>query len=78
MVGPVPGKKYSEITFPILSPYPAIKRDVHFLKYPIYVGGNRGRGQIYPDGSKSNNNVYNATTTGIVNKIIRKEKVDTK
>ncbi|PVH34251.1 hypothetical protein PAHAL_8G180100 [Panicum hallii] len=28
---------------------------VHFLKYPIYVGGNRGRGQIYPDGSKSNN-----------------------
>jgi len=53
---------------------PATKRDVHFLKYPIYVDGNRGRGQIYPDGSKSNNNVYNATTTGIVNKIIRKEK----
>ncbi|KAK2349606.1 cytochrome f [Trifolium repens] len=74
VVGPVPGKKYSEITFPILSPDPATKRDVHFLKYPIYVGGNRGRGQIYPDGSKSNNNVYNATATGIVNKIIRKEK----
>nr|YP_009526516.1 cytochrome f [Ammopiptanthus mongolicus]AXV54275.1 cytochrome f [Ammopiptanthus mongolicus] len=53
---------------------PATKRDVHFLKYPIYVGGNRGRGQIYPDGSKSNNNVYNATAAGIVNKIIRKEK----
>uniref|UniRef100_K4BZL1 Cytochrome f n=1 Tax=Solanum lycopersicum TaxID=4081 RepID=K4BZL1_SOLLC len=48
--GPVPGKKYSEITFPILSPDPATKKDVHFLKYPIYVGGNRGRGQIYPDG----------------------------
>ncbi|GAU16020.1 hypothetical protein TSUD_338910 [Trifolium subterraneum] len=29
------------------------------------IGGNRGRGQIYPDGSKSNNNVYNATATGI-------------
>ncbi|XP_026382583.1 uncharacterized protein LOC113277802 [Papaver somniferum] len=27
-------------------------------------GGNRGRGQIYPDGSKSNNTVYNATSTG--------------
>ncbi|CAI8583014.1 unnamed protein product [Vicia faba] len=53
---------------------PATKRDVYFLKYPIYVGGNRGRGQIYPDGSKSNNNVYNATATGVVNKIIRKEK----
>ncbi|PWZ03908.1 Ribulose bisphosphate carboxylase large chain [Zea mays] len=26
-------------------------------------GGNRGRGQIYPDGSKSNNTVYNATST---------------
>ena len=47
---------------------------VHFLKYPIYVGGNRGRGQIYPDGSKSNNTVYNATAAGIVSKIIRKEK----
>ncbi|CAJ1972334.1 unnamed protein product [Sphenostylis stenocarpa] len=27
-------------------------------------GGNRGRGQIYLDGSKSNNNVYNATAAG--------------
>ncbi|KAK8582206.1 hypothetical protein V6N12_072398 [Hibiscus sabdariffa] len=50
--GPVPGQKYSEITFPILSPDPASNKDVHFLKYPIYVGGNRGRGQIYPDGNK--------------------------
>ncbi|RZC82192.1 hypothetical protein C5167_044979 [Papaver somniferum] len=37
-------------------------------------GGNRGRGQIYPDGSKSNNTVYNATSAGIVSKIVRKEK----
>uniref|UniRef100_A0A0E0GLC1 Cytochrome f n=1 Tax=Oryza nivara TaxID=4536 RepID=A0A0E0GLC1_ORYNI len=54
VIGPVPDKKYSEIVFSILSPDPAMKKDVHFLKYPIYVGGNRGRGQIYPDGSKSN------------------------
>nr|YP_009239077.1 cytochrome f [Monsonia emarginata]AKF42925.1 cytochrome f [Monsonia emarginata]AML26901.1 cytochrome f [Monsonia emarginata] len=74
VIGPVPGQKYSEITFPILSPDPATNKGVHFLKYPIYVGGNRGRGQIYPDGSKSNNTVYNATTTGIVSKIIRKER----
>uniref|UniRef100_A0A803M601 Cytochrome f n=1 Tax=Chenopodium quinoa TaxID=63459 RepID=A0A803M601_CHEQI len=53
---------------------PATKKDVHFLKYPIYVGGNSGRGQIYPDGSKSNNTVYNATTAGIVKKIVRKGK----
>ncbi|MBA0647967.1 hypothetical protein Goklo_015769 [Gossypium klotzschianum] len=26
-------------------------------------GGKRGRGQIYPDGNKSNNTVYNATAT---------------
>ncbi|XP_021985149.1 cytochrome f [Helianthus annuus] len=74
VIGPVPGQKYSEITFPILSPDPATKKDIHFLKYPIYVGGNKGRGQIYPDGSKSNNTVYNATASGIVSKILRKEK----
>ncbi|KAM0932009.1 Cytochrome f [Dioscorea sansibarensis] len=71
---PAPGQKYSEIVFPILSPDPATKKDIHFFKYPIYVGGNRGRGQIYPDGSKSNNTVYNATSAGIVSKIVRKEK----
>nr|QIB72638.1 cytochrome f [Cyperus glomeratus]QIB72730.1 cytochrome f [Cyperus difformis]QIT06822.1 cytochrome f [Cyperus fuscus] len=74
VIGPVPGKKYSEIVFPILSPDPSTKKDIHFLKYPIYVGGNRGRGQIYPDGSKSNNTIYNATSAGIVSKIVRKEK----
>nr|YP_008994408.1 cytochrome f [Viviania marifolia]AGV02837.1 cytochrome f [Viviania marifolia] len=74
VIGPVPGQKYSEITFPILSPDPATNKDAHFLKYPIYVGGNRGRGQIYPDGSKSNNTVYNATAAGRVSKITRKEK----
>ena len=58
IVGPVPGKKYSEMTFPILSPDPAKDKDVNFLTYPIYLGGNRGRGQIYPDGTKSNNTVY--------------------
>nr|YP_010712236.1 cytochrome f [Corydalis ternata]WDA92891.1 cytochrome f [Corydalis ternata] len=74
VIGPIPGQKYSEITFPILSPDPTTKKDVHFLKYPIYVGGNRGRGQIYPDGSKSNNTVYNATAGGRISKIIRKER----
>ena len=40
------GKKYSEIVFTILSPDPATKKDVHFLKYPIYVGGNQTREDI--------------------------------
>jgi apocytochrome f len=34
VIGPVSGKKYSEMTFPILSP-----KTSAFLKYPIYVGG---------------------------------------
>nr|YP_010383624.1 cytochrome f [Crepidomanes minutum]UEQ13201.1 cytochrome f [Crepidomanes minutum] len=74
VIGPLPGKRYSEIVFPILSPDPSIDKEAHFLKYPIYVGGNRGRGQIYPDGSKSNNTVYNASATGTITKIIRKDK----
>ena len=64
VVGPVPGKKYSEMVFPILSPDPSKNKNVSFLKYPIYVGGNRGRGQVYPDGSKSNNTIYNASAAG--------------
>lgn len=64
VVGPVPGKKYSEMVFPILSPDPTKNKNVAYLKYPIYLGGNRGRGQLYPDGSKSNNTVYTASTTG--------------
>ncbi|KAK3019576.1 hypothetical protein RJ639_003643, partial [Escallonia herrerae] len=62
---PVPGQKYSKITFPILSPDPSTKKDANFLKYLIYVGGNWGRGQIYPEGSKSNNTIYNSTAASI-------------
>jgi apocytochrome f len=51
---------YSEMVVPLLSPDPATNKNVSYLKYPIYVGGNRGRGQVYPDGSKSNNTVYNS------------------
>ena len=69
VVGPVPCKKYSEMVFPILAPDPATNPDVAFLKYPIYLGGNRGRGQIYPNGSKSNNTVYNASATGTITSI---------
>jgi apocytochrome f len=64
VVGPVPGKTYNEMVIPILSPDPATNKNVSFLKYPIYLGGNRGRGQVYPDGSKSNNTVYNSSTAG--------------
>lgn len=74
VVGPVPGKKYSEMIFPILSPNPSNNKEAHFLKYPIYLGANRGRGQIYPNGSKSNNTVYNASVTGQIETITQTEK----
>ena len=50
--------------FPILSPDPQKDKKIHYLKYPIYLGANRGRGQIYADGSKSNNTVYTASVPG--------------
>ncbi|MFS7980227.1 Cytochrome f [Helianthus anomalus] len=52
VIGPVPGQKYSEITFPILSPDPATKKDIHFLKYPINVGGNREGARFILTGAK--------------------------
>jgi apocytochrome f len=69
VVGPVPGNKYSEMVVPILSPDPSKNKDVSYLKYPIYLGGNRGRGQVYPDGSKSNNTIYTASTAGTIKEI---------
>jgi len=69
VIGPVPGKKYSEMVFPILAPDPATNKSVSYLKYPIYLGGNRGRGQVYPDGSKSNNTVYTTPAAGKVSAI---------
>ena len=74
VVGPVPGKTYQEIVFPILTPDPDVEKGVNYLKYPIYLGGNRGRGQVYPDGSKSNNTIYTSSASGIVKEILPVEK----
>lgn len=69
VVGPVPGKKYNEMVVPLLSPNPATNKSVAFQKYPLYLGGNRGRGQLYPDGTKSNNTVYNSPAAGKITAI---------
>lgn len=69
LVGPIPGDQYQEIVFPILSPNPATDKSIHFGKYAVHVGGNRGRGQVYPAGNKSNNAVYNASATGTITAI---------
>nr|WGH12748.1 Apocytochrome f [Echinothamnion sp.] len=69
VIGPLSGKNNKEIIFPILSPDPQKDKNIFFLKYPIYVGGNRGRGQIYPTGDKSNNNIITSTVNGKINNI---------
>jgi len=74
VVGPISGDKYSEITFPLLSPDPAKDKNVFFVKYPIYVGANRGRGQIYPTGEKTNNNLITAFASGKIQSIQNNEK----
>jgi apocytochrome f len=69
LVGPISGDEYPEITFPVLSPDPAKDKNVHFLKYAVHAGGNRGRGQVYPTGEKSNNNEYTSSVSGLVTQI---------
>jgi len=74
VVGPISGDKYEEIIFPLLSPDPSKDKNVFFAKYPIYVGANRGRGQIYPTGEKTNNNIFTSTIAGKINEIKINEK----
>jgi apocytochrome f len=70
LAGPLPGEAYQEMVFPILSPNPATDKGVHFGKYSIHLGGNRGRGQIYPTGEPSNNNAFNASVGGVITSIV--------
>jgi apocytochrome f len=77
VVGPVAGDKKGvlrDIVFPVLSPDPSQNKDVNYLTYPVYVGGNRGRGQVYPTGEKSNNNSYSSKTAGQITSIEPGEK----
>lgn len=69
VVGPISGDKYDEITFPMLSPDPKTNKNVFFVKYPLYVGANRGRGQVYPTGEKTNNNLFTASSAGKIQEI---------
>merc|ERR1711972_76573 len=66
VVGPIVGSKNKEIFFPILAPSRVEGSGPGFLNYPIYVGGNRGRGQVYPDGQKTNNTALSCLLSGSV------------
>jgi apocytochrome f len=73
IIGPLPGEEYQEITLPVLSPNPKTDKGIYFGKYSIHVGANRGRGQVYPTGDKSNNTVYNASKAGTISQIANLE-----
>jgi len=74
VVGPIAGEKHQKIIFPLLSPNPETQKTIFFAKYPIYVGANRGRGQVYPTGEKTNNNLFTAITAGKIQEIKTDEK----
>ena len=69
IVGPLPGDINKEIIFPVLPPDPATNKEYHYGKYSIHVGANRGRGQVYPNGDKSNNALFTSSSSGIVSAI---------
>jgi apocytochrome f len=69
LVGPMPANEEQEIVFPVLSPDPATDKNIHFGKYAVHLGANRGRGQVYPTGQLSNNNVFKASVSGTISDI---------
>lgn len=74
VVGPIAGKNHQELIFPVVAPDPQKDSDVKYLTYPIYAGGNRGRGQVYPTGEKSNVNVFGAVQSGQISDITTSDK----
>ena len=74
VVGPIAGDNHQEIIFPVLSPDPATDSTVNFIKYPIYVGANRGRGQVNPTGEKTNNNAILSSAAGQITSVETLEK----
>ena len=74
VVGPIAGKTHQELIFPVVAPDPEKNSDIKYLTYPVYAGGNRGRGQVYPTGEKSNVNVFGAAQAGQITEITKSEK----
>jgi len=74
IVGPIAGKTHQELLFPVVAPDPGKDSNVKYLTYPLFAGGNRGRGQVYPTGEKSNMNVFAAVQSGQISEIAASEK----
>nr|ATN40693.1 apocytochrome f [Gomphoneis minuta var. cassieae] len=78
VVGPIAGKTHQELIFPVVAPDPEKNSEVKYLTYPFYAGGNRGRGQVYPTGDKSNVNIFGANQAGQISEITIDEKTGSK
>ena len=76
VVGPIAGKNHKELIFPVVAPDPTTNSEIKYLTYPFYAGGNRGRGQVYPTGEKSNVNVFGAIQSGEIKEIKLSDKGD--
>jgi apocytochrome f len=74
VVGPIAGKTHQELIFPVVAPDPQKDSNVKYLTYPIYAGGNRGRGQVYPTGEKSNVNIFGASKAGQITEVTTSDK----
>jgi apocytochrome f len=74
VVGPIAGKTHQELIFPVVAPDPEKNSEIKYLTYPFYAGGNRGRGQVYPTGDKSNVNIFGAIQAGQITEITTSEK----
>lgn len=69
VAGPLPAKRASTMKIPLIAP-----AKKNFGSYPVYFGGNRGRGQIYPTGEKSNNTVFTSPVAGTIDEILPDKK----
>lgn len=62
--GPVPASEYATAVLSVRTP-----DDARSLSFPIVVAGNRGRGQLYPDGSPSNNGGFRSPCNGWLGRV---------
>jgi len=76
VVGPISGKTHQDLIFPVKAPDPQNNANIKYLTYPVYAGGNRGRGQVYPTGEKSNVNIFTASQNGQITEISKTSKGD--
>jgi apocytochrome f len=67
-------KNTSRINFPCCCTRSRKKFRCKIFNLSNYAGGNRGRGQVYPTGEKSNVNIFGATQAGQITEITTSDK----